>query len=104
MLGLKSVGQQGGSSLLTAPGGYCCLVRKIHGTKLSCRRIQTHHCTRHTYGSNTLIRVLAGTTKHCLAMNYLLHHQKQQAIRRSRSVMIVTWLKTGRTEKLMYFS
>lgn len=28
MLGLKSVGQQGGSSLLTAPEGYCCLVRR----------------------------------------------------------------------------
>jgi len=54
MLGLESVGEQGGSSPLTAPVGYCCLVRKIHGTKLSCGRTQTHHCTLHTYGTNAL--------------------------------------------------
>jgi len=54
MLGLKSVGRQGESCPFTAPAGYCCLIRKIHGTKLSCGRIQTHHCTRHTYGTNTL--------------------------------------------------
>jgi hypothetical protein len=63
MVGLTSVGEQGGSSPLTALMGYCCLISKIYGTKLSCGRTQTHHCTRHTYGTNALNRVLTGSTK-----------------------------------------